>query len=201
MNKNRTIRIMIIAMLVVISFFSGDTFGKYISSIKKATIMQVATWNVNNDFLVNGISSTSEKIILSKSYDNTTLVDGKIAPGTSGKFTIKIDATGTDTGVEYGINFSDISSDLPENLLFIHNGVTYSNLQTLSNELSSGTIPANSANKVKIMDIIWSWPYETLDSLKNSTVGDTKDTTAGTTISSVSFNINIICKQVSPTTA
>lgn len=198
MNKKRIITTILVIMLVLISFLGGNSFGKYISSLSKTATYQIAKWSVTDSFLVNGVSSTSETINLAKTYDNTTLANGKIAPGTSGKFTIQIDATGTETGLSYEILFNNISSSIPENMRYTYNRTSYSSLTQLANDLSSGTIAANASNKIITMDILWSWPYETFDSKNSSTAGDIKDTTVGETISSVSFDINIICKQVSP---
>ncbi len=198
MNKKKIIAIAAIIALVILSFFTGSTFAKYLTEYKTSAYLQIARWSVSESFLVNGVSNTSKTINLATTYNPTTLVNGKIAPGTSGTFGIQIDATGTETGINYEIKFDNILGAKIHNLVFMYNNNTYSDFSELSNALS-GNIAADSNDKIVNLEIGWCWPYETLVS-GSSTKGDRQDTLDGSTIynSKYSFDITITCTQDIP---
>lgn len=190
MNKKKILTSAVIITLIAISFLGGNTFAKYITAYKTSASLEVAKWSVSEDFLLNGVSNTSKNVKLATTYSPDSLVDGKIAPGTTGSFGATIDATGTETGVDYKITFDNISGTKPENLVFIYNDKSYSSLSTLSSAIS-GNIAANADNKILNLEIIWSWPYETEG-------GDIQDTTDGQNLSNYSFDITITCTQEVP---
>ncbi len=162
MNKKRVIAVFVIIALIILSFLTGSTFAKYLTEYKTTASLQIARWSVSEDFLVNGVSNESQKINLATTYNPETLVNGKIAPGTSGTFGVQIDATGTETGINYEIKFDRILGAIINNLVFTYNNNTYSNLSELSN-IISGNIAANAENKIVNLEIGWCWPYETVE--------------------------------------
>ncbi len=198
MNKKRIISIVAIIALVTLSFFTGSTFAKYLTKHKTVASFQVARWSVSEKFLVNGVSNTSEEISLATTYNPETLVNGKVAPGTSGTFGIEIDATGTETGIDYEIKFGTALGPIIGNLVFIYDGKSYSSLSELSNDLT-GNIAANAEDKIVSLEIGWCWPYETLSN-GSSVQGDIQDTLDAKSIynSPYSFDVTIICTQVTP---
>lgn len=133
MNKKKIISIFTIIVLIILSFLTGSTFAKYLTEYKTTASLQIARWSVSEEFLVNGVSNESQKINLATTYNPETLVNGKIAPGTSGTFGVQIDATGTETGINYEIKFDRILGAIINNLVFTYNNNTYSNLSELSN--------------------------------------------------------------------
>ncbi len=197
MNKKRIFIGILLVVLILLSFLGGTTFAKYISSYTNSVSAQVAKWNITENFLVNGKATTTTPINLAKSYDIKTLTGNKIAPGTSGNFGIKINATGTQTGVNYQVTFTNISSPEIDNLKFTYLGNTYSSLSELQNAIK-GTITAEALSKIVNIEVGWLWPYETLDSSKSSVAGDAKDSASGISASTFSFDVNVICTQVSP---
>ena len=198
MNKKRVIAVFVIIALIILSFLTGSTFAKYLTEYKTTASLQIARWSVSEDFLVNGVSNESQKINLATTYNPETLVNGKIAPGTSGTFGVQIDATGTETGINYEIKFDRILGAIINNLVFTYNNNTYSNLSELSN-IISGNIAANAENKIVNLEIGWCWPYETLVN-GSSANGDEQDTLDGSTIynSKYSFDVTITCTQDIP---
>ncbi len=198
MNKKRIIAISAIITTIILSFLTGSTFAKYLTEYKTTASLQIARWSVSEDFLVNGVSKKSENINLATTYNPETLVNGKIAPGTSGTFGVQIDATGTETGINYEIKIDRILGAIIHNLVFIYNDNTYSSLSELSNALS-GNIPADADNKIVNLEIGWCWPYETIVH-ESSKSGDGQDTLDGSTIynSKYSFDITITCTQDIP---
>ena len=88
----------------------------------------------------------------------------KLAPGTSGNFTISIDATGTQVGIKYMINSIE-ETDKPRNLKFFFEDKKFNSLKQMEKYLT-GTISANDNNKTRTLKINWEWKFET---------GDTED--------------------------
>ena len=77
------------------------------------------------------IPAVGEKV----NNDNKTLVNNKIAPGTSGSFKIIVDGTGSDVGINYNIVFKNETSK-PQNLKFIYENTEYNSIQELQDSLS-----------------------------------------------------------------
>ena len=115
MNKKKKILLIVAILLVIlVSFFCGRAFAKYKAEVKGSGTAEIANWV----FKVNGKEDQIQKIDLLSTYDNETLIDNKIAPGTSGKFDIILDATGSDVGVNYQVRFLN-ESEKPQNLVFV----------------------------------------------------------------------------------
>ena len=88
-----------------------------------------------------------QSINLASTVNNETLIKNKIAPGTSGDFQIKIDATGSDVGINYKVNFVN-EKNKPQNLIFTYDDERYENVTDIAEELS-GIIDANAEEKNK----------------------------------------------------
>ena len=156
MNKKKKILLIVAILLVIlVSFFCGRAFAKYKAEVKGSGTAEIANWV----FKVNGKEDQIQKIDLLSTYDNETLIDNKIAPGTSGKFDIILDATGSDVGVNYQVRFLN-ESEKPQNLIFVYDNNEYSTIQDLEQNLT-GTIDANEENKTRTITIEWKWKYET----------------------------------------
>lgn len=200
MKKNGlVIGFLLLIVLFIILFAGGKSLAKYMSTSTTNVSTQVAKWNISDTFLVNGKAVTSTPINLASTYDVSRLTNGKIAPGTSGNFTIKINATGTDTGLDYRVTFTNISTPNIDQLRYTYKGTTYSSLAALQKVLT-GRITAEAISKNATLEIGWEWPYETLDSNKSSKVGDAKDLELAQNSSKFGFDVNVICTQISPIT-
>lgn len=169
-KKKKIISIMAVIIAIILSFVGGQTYSKYVTEVKGDGTAQIATW----DFKVNGQKEQVQTISLGSTYDSTTLVDGKIAPGTEGSFQIVVDATGSDVGIDYKIKFSNESTK-PENLKFYYQEQEYNSISELEDALS-GTINANDENKAKTFVIEWQWLYETGSSPEEISANDKIDT-------------------------
>jgi hypothetical protein len=195
MNIKKTFLVIGMISLIGISFIGGNTFAKYLSSSTATGTLQIAKWNISEEFYSNGSATSSTELDLAKTYNTDTLVSGKIAPGTSGNFRIVIDASGTQTGVDYAIKFNT-SESIPTNLIYIYNGVPYT-LSSLEEKLK-GKISTDETNEKLSFDIEWQWPYETFDENASSISGDSIDTNEGETIESFTLNVTITCTQEIP---
>ncbi len=190
--KKKTIAIIAILVAIILSFVGGQTYSKYVTEVRGDGTAQIATW----DFKVNGQKEEVQTISLGSTYDSSTLVNGKIAPGTEGNFQIKVDATGSDVGIDYKIKFSDETTK-PTNLKFYYQEVEYDSILELGDALS-GTINADDENKSKTFDIKWKWNYETGSNPTEVASNDKIDTQNAQEITNYEFDVIVSGTQVVP---
>ena len=196
-NKKKNKKIIILAILLllvtIISFVSGGSFSKYITQVEGSGVIRAAKWA----FTVNGETASLNTINLFQTCDANTLIDGKIAPGTSGSFDIEIDATGSEVGIKYEVQVP-AEGYIPENMYFSYNGHTSHTLSELVPYLQ-GTIGALDEDKTVLLTINWEWPYQ-----PNSTnteeikASDAKDTNDGEHLERTRIDLVVIGKQVEP---
>lgn len=186
--------IVLAVMLLVLSFIGGAlmfTNAKYVSKDDGKVSTSVAHWN----FEVTGTDTFNARdnlkgLKLAQVCTPATLVNGKLAPGTSGSFTITVSTRGTEVGANYGIVFDNFSNNFPTNLKFYVDGTAYN----LSSGFT-GTINANDINnQTKTHTVTWDWPYETGD----ATVNDPIDTNNGINNKDISFDITVTATQAMP---
>ena len=190
--KKKAVIIIAILVAIVLSFIGGQTYSKYVTEVRGDGTAQIATW----DFKVNGQKEEVQTISLGSTYDSSTLVNGKIAPGTEGNFQIKVDATGSEVGIDYKIKFSDETTK-PANLKFYYQEVEYNSILELGEALS-GTINADDENKSKTFDIKWKWNYETGSNPTEVASNDKIDTQNAQEITNYEFDVIVSGTQVVP---
>ena len=190
--KKKAVIIIAILVAIILSFVGGQTYSKYVTEVRGDGKAQIATW----DFKVNGQKEEVQTISLGSTYDSSTLVNGKIAPGTEGNFQIKVDATGSDVGIDYKIKFSDETTK-PANLKFYYQEVEYNSVLELGDALS-GTINADDENKSKTFDIKWKWNYETGSNPTEVASNDKIDTQNAQEITNYEFDVIVSGTQVLP---
>ena len=190
--KKKAVIISAILVAIILSFVGGQTYSKYVTEVRGDGTAQIATW----DFKVNGQKEEVQTISLGSTYDSSTLVNGKIAPGTEGNFQIIVDATGSDVGIDYKIKFSDETTK-PTNLKFYYQEVEYNSILELGEALS-GTINANDENKSKTFDIKWKWNYETGSNPTEIASNDKIDTQNAQEITNYEFDVIVSGTQVVP---
>ena len=189
-TKKGIIGILAFALIGVSAFIVG-TNAKYTNTITGNGEVEVAKWN----FTVNDETEKIATINLLDTYDEETLDNGKIAPGTSGKFDLVIDASGTETGVKYTVDFGN-ETNKPSNLKFKYNNQTLDNIDDYE-EYFTGIINANDSVKTKTLTVEWVWEYET--SNENSIEENDKiDTSDGLNALNYSFDVTVCGTQVIP---
>lgn len=191
-KKKKALLILGILLVMLLAFIGGQAYAKYVSSIRGEGIAEIATW----DFKVNGQKEQVEQINLVSTCNNETLVNNKIAPGTSGEFKIIVDATGSEVGINYNITFTE-EENKPQNLKFIYDGVKYDSIKELENNLS-GIINANEPNKSKTINIQWEWEYETGKTEEEINANDILDTKDAEQIKNYTFDVIVTGTQVKP---
>ncbi len=193
MSKKKTALLVICLLLaIILSFMIGKTFSKYISEVKGTGTAEIANWV----FKVNGKEDVIQNVNLLSTYDNETLINNKVAPGTSGSFNIIVDATGSDVGIDYAIQFLN-ESEKPQNLIFTYDDKQYTTIQDLEEDLS-GTINANDENKSRTITINWEWQYETGEDENEINQNDIIDTNNAKQLENYTFDIYVTGTQVMP---
>lgn len=191
-KTKKVIAIAAILLTIAISFIGGQTYAKYTSQVVGLGVGKVADWS----FKVNGVTDRINQIIdLASTANNETLVNNRIAPGTQGSFTIKVDGTGSDVGIKYELS-STAEFAKPANLKFIYNGTTYNTLTELFAN-AGGYIYADETNKVKDIKIDWEWLYETGTTDEEIAQNDELDTEAGMG-DNLAFDVYVTATQIMP---
>lgn len=193
MNKFLKIGIVGVTLAgIVAGVFINNTFSKYTNKVVGDGETEIAKWS----FKVNQQTEEFATIKLADTYDKTTLLNGKIAPGTSGSFDLIIDATDSEVGVKYDVDFTD-ETNKPTNMIFKSGNKTVSTIEELESVLTD-TINADDANKVRTLTINWEWPYET-GTTNTISSNDKIDTDEGLQALDYSFKVIVTGTQVQPT--
>ncbi len=193
-KKKKIILVVAILSCVALSFIGGQSYSKYVSEVRGNGMAEVATWS----FKVNGQKEQVQTIQLGSTCNNETLVNNKIAPGTSGSFNIIVDGTGSEVGINYNIKFTNETTK-PTNLKFTYDNQEYSSIAELESDLS-GTIHANDEDKTRTLTIDWQWPYETGNNESEIANNDKIDTQNAQDIATYTFNVIVSGTQVVPQT-
>ena len=191
-KKKKILLVVFIVLAIILSFIGGKTFSKYLAEVKGTGTAEIANWV----FKVNGKEDVVQNVNLLSTYNNETLINNKVAPGTNGSFNIVVDATGSDVGVEYVIQFLN-ESEKPQNLIFIYQDKEYSTIQDLEKDLS-GIINANDESKTRTITINWEWQYETGENEDEINQNDIIDTNNAKQLENYTFDINVKGTQVMP---
>ena len=186
MKKKKTLGILVLLFMIVIAgAYVVNTFAKYSSTINKSGSVTVASWNFATDntgdtFTVN----------ITPSADASTLVSGKIAPGTEGSFVINVKNT-SEVGANVSVALGSVTGTVPTNMKF-YSDSEHNTQITPGSFTKTGVLRAGDSTGLNAT-IYWVWPYETPS-------GDADDTTAGTTPATLSIPVTITGTQVAPST-
>ena len=193
MNKlNKKILAGLALVVIIAGILVGVTYSKFSTKITGNGETEIAQWA----FKVNESTEEFATIKLADTYDKTTLLNGKIAPGTSGSFDLIIDATGAEVGVDYKVDFLN-ETNKPTNLKFQYDGKTLDNVEDFE-QYFKGTINADDSNKIRTLTVTWEWLYET--GAGNEILSNDKvDTQEGLSALDYTFDIVVTGTQVIPT--
>lgn len=171
MNKKKK-KLLVIALLVVFGLTAGyvaNTYAKYTAELNGSGDVSVAKWAFEEDNQTINID-----IDLGGNIDASTLVDGKIAPGTSGSFEIELSNEHSEVGVQFSVTLTN--SNAPTNL-------TFSTGNTITGKIAAGDTLS--------IPVTFSWPYQT-------TNGDAADTADGKAANDMTITASIVGTQVKP---
>ena len=183
-KKKKTIIAVIAILAIAIVGLGVGVVAKYISNITATGTATVAKWAFTTD-------NASGNIIceLDYTYDATTLVNGKIAPGTSGKCPILISNANSEVGIEYTIEPDGEVTNQPTNLKF-YKDAAHSQPFSASAKITGNLNPKSTM--AEPVYVYWYWAYETTD-------GDTADTSDGVAAETMTMNFKVTGTQVAPT--
>lgn len=196
-NINKLTIAMLILILLVLIIVSTYTFALYITSKTAEVTAQVAKWDFSADFIHNGVSTTT--IDLGSTVNKDTLINGKIAPGTSGSFDVVINAGESETDLKYNVLVEN-EINKPENLYFKVAG-DETIIMTLESALERAglntdqVIEYDADVKTISKTIEWYWDYETAV-FTTGDDPDENDTKDGTNANNYTFTLSIIGEQV-----
>lgn len=189
-QKSKVLFIVAIVAIIVVSFFCGNAFSKYLTQVTGTGNAEIAKWF----FKVNGKEDNLATINLGETQTNANITKGKIAPGSSGEFEISIDATGAEVGIQYQILFQN-EFQKPTNLKFLYEGKTFHSLKEIEPELT-GIISLENPQKIKVIKIQWQWPYETGTNSEEIAASDIVDTQEGKEAKDYTFDVLITGTQI-----
>lgn len=189
-NKKSLWLIVLLLLVGLTGGYVASTYAKYTSAFDKSGTVTVAKWAFADD------NSDSElKIDFTDTYDATTLVNDRIAPGTSGSFDIQVVNETSETGVDFTLKIKSVAN-VPTNLKF-YSDSSFSDPMTIDGGTITGQLKAGDATGVKV-PLYWKWEYETLDSSNSSTAGDGLDTTDGENAKELAVTVSITGVQTPP---
>ena len=165
------------------------TYAKYISEIagNNGTV-EVAKWAFTTDNTTQTLT-----INLAKNYDPTTLVAGKIAPGTAGSFNVALVNSTTETGVNFTIKLNEIAN-IPTNLKFYKDS-SYTTELIPGTSRITGQLAAGDSTGVSV-PVYWKWEYETAA----IEINDPIDTQSGENANTLTIGVDITGTQTTPST-
>lgn len=188
-KKSKKIIMLLCALVLLLSIGTGGyTYAKYITSEKGNGQAEIAKWS----FVVGTDTESIKNVKLVNTVESSSLVNGKIAPGTSGAFYINIDGTDSDVGIDYEVKFAN-EKNKPTNIVFRYAGKDYKSLAEMGDEIK-GNIPLDSNPKTRRIQIMWRWEYET-GTGDEITTNDNIDTQEGISCLDYTFDIIVTGKQ------
>ena len=195
-NKKSLIIIAILLLVCVTGGYVASTYAKYTTKIENNSgTATVAAWNFATD---NGTQNIT--VALDGTIDASTLVAGKIAPGTSGSFNVVLKNT-SEVGADFTLELKSITNK-PTNLKFYKTRSGSQGSYTYSNELTPGTSTvtgqlASGDSTGLTVPIYWEWPYETSSIATNDPI-DTANGTDTESNRTLAIGVDITGTQTAP---
>lgn len=172
-KRRRSILIALILLLLGIIMIIIGSYAFYTTTITGTISGTIANWS----FKANNATSTFN--ITLKPTQSVT-ANSKIAPGTSGSFSVVLKNEATLLGVDYTLTFSDFTN-IPSNLKF-YNDSTFATVADITSSTYSltGTLAANSSIT---KTWYWKWPYGDASSITNDNSAAEKN---------ITFKVNVV---------
>ena len=192
-NNKKTLFLMALLLMVGVStsYVSG-TYAKYTAEITGNGTATVAKWAFEDD---NKDKITTIEVKLDGTYDPSTLVQKKIAPGTSGSFAIKLVNTNSEVGVDFTLSLDTIEN-MPKNIKFYKDSGYTTEIVPGTGKIT-GQIAAKDATGVE-PKIYWKWVYETGTVTDGIAEGDSDDTKDGKAAKTLTIPVTVKGVQTRP---
>lgn len=180
-NKGIFGTLCILLIMLLLTGAGGYTYARYMSQERGTGSADIANWS----FKIVKDGEETKSVTLRNAISKSTLVNGKIAPGTSGEFTITLDANGSEVAVEYILAFTN-EQNKPNNIVFTYNGNNYKSLSEIGDIKGIIGITGERAKTIKIA---WAWLYQTGTTDEAKLANDEIDTRDGTSLLDYTFDI------------
>lgn len=174
-----------------VSILGGGALAKYITTITESDAsLQVAKWNI----------TTSGDVLARNSYDEKTIAVNRIAPGTEGTFSVKVNPNNTETGIDYVVSIEKLENK-PGNLYFLVDGSSTKiyTAEALGTALS-GHLDVGGGEVTHTIQ--WKWDYETTTSPDGTRTtkeaNNEQDTIDGKAAKTMTINYKITATQTQP---
>lgn len=183
MNKSNFVArlsVLTIALTLVTTSLIGGTLAKYTTEVTGKGSATVAKWSFKA-YEKNGGEGTFTVTLTDTA--NTNVTSGKIAPGIKGQFEIVIDASGSETALEYKIEFTNFQNKI-DNLKFYSDASRTDGTEidlTKTTALNGNIALADVGTKVT-KTVYWEWK----DGVNNAS-----DTDAGKAPTEMTFDIKV----------
>ena len=194
-----------LALTVVSSCMVGGTLAKYTTTVAGTGSAIVAKWAPSFKGGANGEFTDSIDVKLTDTSLNGKVVNGKVAPGTDGSFSVQVSRGATEVEFKYSVTISDLNN-CPANLKFYEDDKFSKELtknEKGNYELSSSeTMGLTDSDKT--LTVYWQWPYA-VDSESGSQAELDRDAadseagnkaTASEAAATMSFKVNCTATQV-----
>ena len=204
-KKNNNIGVIAILALLLIAVlaFGIWAWSKYTSTLEGNGTATVAKWNFGTDTVIENLDLATTSGATKMDTVNNVATD-RIAPGTSGSFSVVLNTTGTEVALSYDIVLSNMKNK-PTNLHFYSDASCSesSKIDTTDGAKISGTIAQGDTGTKKTVTIYWKWAYETGSDATNIAKNDETDTNEGkaATENGVTFDLTITGTQINPADA
>ncbi len=166
-KKKKTMLVAAIVLGIAVLGLAAGVYAKYVASLTAGNGgVAIAKWAFSDD-------NSNATVACPLNYNSNTLVDNRIAPGTSGTCTLELSNENSEVGVKYTLKATGVSG-VPSNLV-----LTYTNDQNQVVNLTqgatvTGTMAPGETGKTFVVN--WEWPYYTSDA---DDIEDTNNGIAG----------------------
>ena len=189
-NKSSWIIVILLLLVGVTSVYVASTYAKYTETLPQRTgEATIAKWAFASDN-----ESKTITVDFSTTYDPATLVAERIAPGTKGGFKIEVANTNGETGVDFTMNFGNVTPAIGSFTFEVIPDLTETATGTTAIENPSAGVFTGHINpgETRKLLVSWEWAYDV------STAQDTQDTTIGIAGGKLQVPVTIIGVQSRP---
>ena len=138
-RKGAILVLILIALATITGLAVSNVYAKFKATVLATATVEIADWKFDEDN-----STQTVTVNLADTVNSDTLSNGKIAPGASGTFDVKVSNKNTDVAVDYVVKVGTIEG-LPKGL-------------TITNPVNaSGTLAPNAEEQ--IITFTWTWTY------------------------------------------
>lgn len=185
-NKNAVLVFVLLLLVAVSAMMVASTYAKYTAEVSGSGEVTVAKWNFEGDN-----STTTVNVDFIDTVDSTSLVSGKVAPGTHGSFNVNVKNTSSEVGAKVTVKVGSVAN-LPTNMKL------YSDAACTKEIDADGIVGTIKMGDNLDFKVYWKWLYETGTVTNGIATGDADDTTAGKAAAKLTIPLTITGVQTDP---